>query len=164
MTTEESNPAVKNLEAVYNNVREASPNLYVSITVQHAADLLDYIAELETKVPAEPVRAYKLGDKVQEVTDDEDKPWGYVTEMRESGQYVRLENTRHVGRKLLYFDDEIEPFVEAPAFTIGQKVRERTSGSVGTVLFENNGKYEVMFQKNFGSMSLPFYAEQLEAV
>ncbi len=114
-------------------------------------------------MPPEPERLFKLGDKVQEVTDDDEKPWGYVIEERELGQFVKLENTRHAGRKLLYYDDEVVTFVEPSKFTTGQKVRELVHGETGSVLFEHDGKYEVLFQKNYGSMSLSFVPDMLEA-
>lgn len=165
MSTEE-NPkgdAARNLRMAYEN-QQPSDSPYMTIGKQHVSEVLAYIAELESKVPAEPVRPFKVGDKVQEVTDDEDKPWGYVIEVRDNGCSVKLENTKYSGRRLLYFDNEIEPFVERPLFVAGQKVREISSGLVGSVLFEAEGKFEVMFQKNFGTISLPFGPDDLEAV
>lgn len=53
-------PAVRSLALAYAAVRE-HPSAKVTITVQTAADLLNYIQELEAAVPAKP----KLGDLVE---------------------------------------------------------------------------------------------------
>lgn len=118
---------------------------------------------LRELLPPEPERLFKLGDKVQEITDDTEQPWGYIIEERELGQFVKLENTKHAGRKLLYYDDEIEPFAEPSKFVRGAKVRELVNGNVGTVLLEVNGSYEVIFQKNYGTVGLTFGPDMLEA-
>lgn len=142
-------------------------------------DVVAYVEELEAKVPAEPERVFKLGDKVQEITDAAEKPWGYVIEERELGQFVKLENTNHAGRKLLYYDDEIVPFGDAPEskFKVGQKVATLETiqvnrsvikaGTVGTVIAVDAVRmheFEVAFTGAQGTFSFGFDADELKAV
>jgi len=161
------------------------------VTFVNTTDLrgaLAYVEELEAKVPAGPVRPFKVGDKVQEICDEtgDEKPVGTVVDMGTEGQLVSLENTRHKGRKLFYFDNEIEPYaaVSETTFKVGQKVETTETiqqnkmivkaGTVGTVV-EVRDKYErmrqhkttefeVMFSGGQGTFSFGFDADELKAV
>lgn len=152
----------------------------VEVSRQFLRTLVEYA---EGHLTDEPVRPFKLGDKVQEICDDigDDKPVGIVVEMTELGQHVKLENTRHAGRKLFYYDEEIEPFGTTPEPTFGlhQKVEltVETSfmgtplpkGKQGTIIQaygpnEHHHEYEVAFSDENGSWSLAFDSHELKAV
>ena len=136
-----------------------------------------YMEELEAKISGDPTRPFKIGDKVQEICKETEEvtPWGLVDEMTSLGYYVRMGNTRYVGRRIFYYDEEIEPYVETPEalFKVGQKVEllygysgsgiVLTAGFVGTVKAEIGGVYEVVFSTQSGTFGMSFSEDVLKA-
>lgn len=128
-------------------------------------------------VPQETERPFKVDDKVQEICDDSEEviPWGLVDEMTSMGYYVRMGNTRYVGRRIFYYDEEIEPYAEEPEalFKVGQKVEllqgysgngmVLTAGFVGRVKAEIDGVYEVVFSTQSGTFGMSFTEDVLKA-
>lgn len=175
MSIEEAKEAVEGLKG---SLKEYNNEKVTFVNTTDLREVLAYVEELEAKVPAEPKRAFKVGDKVQEICDDtgDELPVGTVLSLSATGMHVLLENTRHAGRKLFYYDNEVEAFGEKaePAFRIGQKVELVdgfnghgfivTAGFEGTVReINDDGTFEVIFSTKSGTMGMRFTEADLKA-
>lgn len=181
MSTGDETSAREAAKAVRDTLNDTNANVdYVTI---HRAELTTVLEYAEAQLGGEPKRPFKVGDKVQEICDEtgDDKPVGTVVEMGALGQHVMLENTRHSGRKLYYYDNEIELYVETPEpkFELHQKVEllietafmgtPLPKGKQGTIIEvygpnEHHHEYEVVFNDENGSWSLAFDGHELKPV
>lgn len=177
MSTEEKPSPREAVKAVRDTLNDTNANVnYVTL---HRAELEIVLEFAETCLSGVPVRTFKVGDKVQEICDDtgDELPVGTVLSLSATGMHVLLENTRHAGRKLFYYDNEVEAFGEKPepAFGIGQKVELVdgfnghgfivTAGFEGTVReINDDGTFEVIFSTKSGTMGMRFAEADLKAV
>lgn len=149
--------------------------------VEVSRQLLRTVVEYaEERLAGVRERPFKVGDRVQEVCDDTEKPVGTVTEMGSLGQYVVLDSGRYANRRIYYYDNEIEPYDEPavkPKFRLGQKVETLKeiqvrgmvvkAGTVGIVMEITplrTHEFEVLFSGSLGTYSFGFDADELKEV
>lgn len=84
---------------------------YFAEAVQDARE--DFGEALGHMYPKEPEPDFEVGDRVEEVTEEgtDEVPVGTVIELEDHRGAtlfaVKLENTKHAGRRILYWPDEI---------------------------------------------------------